>query len=206
MRNRSRKAKSRGPALERALLTGIVAGAVPGIIWAGDCPPGRPQVLAEIEVIACAPLDAKNVETVSRAIRSRERSSSDTRAAPGQPSALRAEVVAHKRGVVIEATVKRVRNLQVNLVDRANAVASAWTPAPNNASVHFFYPRQSATPADAAAPEAVTCERLHRTPIVAVMLSGSCECDTGPGPQGYCVIDEDAYVYDVPADYARYVR
>jgi hypothetical protein len=207
MTNGAGKAGSRRSALALALLTGIVGWAASGLSSAGGCRPDRPRVLAEIEVTSCAPLDAQNAGKVSRAIRLREQTSSLVKpAAPGQPSSLRAEVAAHKRGVVIEAKVNRARDLQVDLFNRASVVASAWEPSRDSASVHFFYPRQAEAGADTGSSEAEACERFRRTPVVAVMLSASCECDTGPGPQGYCVIDEGAHVYDVPPEYTRYTR
>ena len=89
--------------------------------------------LRKLEVLRCEPLTPENVASVSEFVTAPGRPSRSS----GRPS----NVAQSVRGYVIEATIKRQRDLAADFVDGRPSTDSGWKSGDGRAASLFFLPR-----------------------------------------------------------------
>jgi hypothetical protein len=162
----------------------------PRVATAGDCP-AHPVTLMEVEVVSCAPLDAANAPRVVD-FEGLLRGSGMTRAALDKEVA---GLVAQKAAVLLEVHVARTRLIQVDgrIKRGTDPLADSWAEAKDSATRWLVY----------RTPDAGVCTRLAPKSKPTLAHFTDCSCDTGP--QGWCAVNRDAFVAEVPARLSRFV-
>lgn len=127
--------------------------------------------LRTIEVVRCEAVTAENVAGLSRYVRAKSLANGDQHIA--------IEVAESVAGVMVEAVVKRQRDVVFPMFGRRNALKKApWRAAENSDPLKFFVSTK----------EMDACTLFVPGERVNVVLSQKAECDTYP-PEGLCAFD-----------------
>jgi hypothetical protein len=156
---------------------------------AGDCP-SHPVTLIELQVVSCARFDAASAGHVVPFDRLMRNNGMKKEAVDAQVAA----AVAEHPAVVLEVKTRRSRTIQIDGRDRGpmKPEAEEWKTYEGN---RWLVLRTG---------DADACKRFGPKATAVVAHPTDCSCDTGP--HGWCAVDREAIVTEVPAELASFAR
>ena len=107
--------------------------------------------------------------------------------------ALPAVIASRYHGAILSGQERRRRNIEIDNPSLPNPTPQAWEKT--NKPIKFLF----------VSDDPNVCSRFPNGKKTAVVYYTNCECDTGPGADGYCALTV-VEVHEVPKKFEKYAR
>jgi hypothetical protein len=141
--------------------------------FAGDCR-SHPMFIHEMEIHSCELISEGNAGRVSRG---------------ASPKV----VAARYPGAILEGTQKAVRQIDFEEPFRRDVISKVHPWQKKDEKKTYLYKAKGSG----------DCSNFKSGSVVKFASFTSCECDTGPAPDGYCALTVEQ-VYAIPEEYRKY--